>query len=53
MLTGPKEVEAELPALSVATPVAVDIPSALYTASGGQVAIPEPPSEQVKCTVTV
>src|SRR5207249_54953 len=42
-----------LPALSVAVPVTLWLaPSALSVTSGGQLAIPESASAQVKCTVT-
>ncbi len=53
ILIGPKLVLAELPTLSVAVPVAVNVPSVLKTWSAGQEAMPLPLSVQVKCTVTV
>ena len=53
ILIGPKLIVAELLALSVAVPVAVNMPSVLKTWSAGQDAIPLPLSVQMKCTVTV
>src|SRR5207249_1196284 len=48
----PKLPGALFPALSVAVPFAVEVPSALYGISAGQVATPEVRSPQVKWTVT-
>src|SRR5882757_4993685 len=43
---------AVFPARSVAVPEIVCVPSVVTTASAGQPWIPDPPSAQVKCTVT-
>src|SRR6266508_3776741 len=52
MLIPASVVPALLPALSVAVPAAELAPLFVSVTSSGQVAMPDSPSEQVKCTVT-